>query len=390
MPATPNLKVSSKHSGRHIIGIDALRFLAAVFVAAWHLGCVDWVPRLNSGRTLTHDLDCLHPFACYGWVGVEIFFVISGFVIAFSAQSVETKTFVRHRFLRLWPMASLCASMFFVYAELRPFGMQREMILRAYIGTLLFSPFTTLIAGPFWTLPVECVFYGLVAVLLRQKRIRSLPTVMGILGSLSSVYWIVVTLCASNPAWQTGLTWRVVRQLYERYYTLIPHGCYFATGVLLWEILIKEVRGKWVAFLMLTSIGCVSELRFHTIQSEEFLLMHMSWYITIAIWATAVGCLIVAALFNKEISSFFGANVVRSMRLLGLTTYPLYLINEGLGSGLMRSVSSVIGFRAGLFLACLVVSLSAYLLAIKVDPQLQRFFERLILPRSAKTSGPQL
>ena len=45
----------------------------------------------------------LTPIAWVGWVGVEIFFELSGFVIAYSAEGASAFVFFRSRFFRLMP-----------------------------------------------------------------------------------------------------------------------------------------------------------------------------------------------------------------------------------------------------------------------------------------------
>ncbi|WP_368735457.1 acyltransferase family protein, partial [Klebsiella aerogenes] len=46
----------------------------------------------------------------FGWVGVEIFFVISGFVIANSATKSSPAEFLLGRALRLYPAVWVCAT----------------------------------------------------------------------------------------------------------------------------------------------------------------------------------------------------------------------------------------------------------------------------------------
>ena len=74
----------------YLPGLDLVRFLSAVSVAAFHL------TRRNYGDPT------LMPF---GWVGVEVFFVISGLVIANSAGGATPSSFAANRFLRLYPGA---------------------------------------------------------------------------------------------------------------------------------------------------------------------------------------------------------------------------------------------------------------------------------------------
>ena len=69
-------------------GIDAIRFSSAVLVSAFHL---TW-----------HIPEAVHVMP-FGWIGVQIFFVISGIVIANSARLATPFRFAVSRFLRLYP-----------------------------------------------------------------------------------------------------------------------------------------------------------------------------------------------------------------------------------------------------------------------------------------------
>ena len=74
----------------YILGVDIIRFLSAVGVAAFHL---TWS---NPAATWGFPV---------GWVGVQLFFVISGLVIANSAYHSNWRRFARGRVLRLYPAA---------------------------------------------------------------------------------------------------------------------------------------------------------------------------------------------------------------------------------------------------------------------------------------------
>jgi hypothetical protein len=78
----------------YVWGLDLIRFAAAVMVIFFHL----------SWKSQNPDI----AFAA-GWVGVEIFFVLSGFVIMGSASGANVATFARKRFARLYPAAIACA-----------------------------------------------------------------------------------------------------------------------------------------------------------------------------------------------------------------------------------------------------------------------------------------
>ncbi len=89
---------------RRIASIDGLRTIAILAVVAFHY-CYRWGPPLNSGSlypygTALADL----PGVRFGGCGVQLFFVISGFVIAMTLDRCRTpREFVVRRYARLGP-----------------------------------------------------------------------------------------------------------------------------------------------------------------------------------------------------------------------------------------------------------------------------------------------
>src|SRR5580692_7749566 len=89
----------------HFSLLDPLRFGAAFGVALFHqlFWSWAWVSIGHPGfeRTVAADVQypSAAPFTWFGWVGVEIFFVISGFVIANSASRSSPKQFLVGRAL---------------------------------------------------------------------------------------------------------------------------------------------------------------------------------------------------------------------------------------------------------------------------------------------------
>ena len=71
--------------------IETLRALAVALVFVHHL---------YSGANIV-----LLPFVAHigGWLGVQIFFVVSGYLIIISAKRYSIKNYARHRFMRIYP-----------------------------------------------------------------------------------------------------------------------------------------------------------------------------------------------------------------------------------------------------------------------------------------------
>lgn len=150
--------------------VDGMRLIAALAVSGYHyLGIktpTQWgVSPLVFAYPLHHAL-------MYGWLGVEAFFVISGFVICMSSWGRTPGQFAVSRISRLYP-AYWCAIVLIV-ARIALIPMQTHDIAsvihpRIVLANLSMFPgslHVNLLDGVAWTLNVEAHFYLLMAAVL--------------------------------------------------------------------------------------------------------------------------------------------------------------------------------------------------------------------------------
>ena len=380
MQAQPTLPVHQPLS-RQIVSIDGLRLMAAALVLGEHLFISAWLPSEHSGVTLTHAFDGLKPYFCYGWVGVPIFFVISGFVIAYSSQNVTAGTFARHRFFRLYPLAFLSATLILLWMEVGFRGQwPQSKLLAAYLRTLVFSPWGEEIDSPFWTLSVEAVFYLLVWLLIVTRRLRLLPGVMAVIGCFSSLVWLAATM---EPYWSGRLhdfVRRVPNFFGLRFYTLVPHGCYFALGVLLWDSLLRRANAWKVAAMAVCVAGGLLSIRICNATTAAHFSMTAPWWPAAVLWLGSVAAIVFGTLYNPRIQQALGRHGVAVFRTMGLVTYPLYLLHHRIGSFVTLWLAERIGYRPAIGLAIVVVVSLAYVMATRVDPPIQRALKRRFSP----------
>lgn len=131
-------------------GIQALRGLAALAVVVRH--------------ALTETAD-------FGWVslmggaGVDIFFVISGFVMAYTSDGMSARTFLARRLARIVPIYWLC-TLFLVAVAASGVAYQSQNISPSHVfaSLLFFDPNPVLFVG--WSLNYEIFFYLLFAATL--------------------------------------------------------------------------------------------------------------------------------------------------------------------------------------------------------------------------------
>jgi len=88
-----------------IESIQALRGIAALAVAMLHLAGLQTLGGLRCGTGLFG----------YGWMGVDIFFVISGFIMVWVTQNIDAspktaRRFLMQRIVRIYPLWWVCVS----------------------------------------------------------------------------------------------------------------------------------------------------------------------------------------------------------------------------------------------------------------------------------------
>lgn len=144
--------------------LDLLRFLAAIAVVFFH-----YAFRGYAGDDLTTmHYPALEPVAQYGFLGVHLFFMISGFVILMTAGDGSVKRFIASRASRLLPAFWVCCTITF-FVTLAIGGDRFTATWPQYLVNLV-----TLgggfgadpIDGAYWSLGAELRFYRLVGILL--------------------------------------------------------------------------------------------------------------------------------------------------------------------------------------------------------------------------------
>lgn len=195
------------------LALDSLRGIAALFIVFYHMGDFGWI----SGWT---------PFRS-GWMAVEFFFVLSGFVIAMSygewlAHGYPRWTFLLIRLGRVLPLhlAVVVGFTLLEFTVFRPVLGEYHGVWEWVRGTFLLDAFAPG-AGNFyapvsWAVSAEVVLYALSALLFGR----------GLLGTCIA---IALALLGAWGMWEHIQTWGfgflIQRSLFD-----------FAIGVLAWRI----------------------------------------------------------------------------------------------------------------------------------------------------------
>ncbi|MEU5399086.1 acyltransferase [Streptomyces sp. NPDC005963] len=164
VPAPPTRKAPPR-----LYALDALRVVAALAVLLFHFTGVDAATKANWGVNPKELFPELFPITSYGSYGVQLFFIISGFVICLSAWDRTPGQFVRARFLRLFPAYWFSVVVALVIWRGLPDGQRAVPSISDSLTnlTMVQVPLSAQhLVGAYWTLWVELTFYLIFLVVL--------------------------------------------------------------------------------------------------------------------------------------------------------------------------------------------------------------------------------
>jgi len=134
----------------------------------------DRIDTLQAGRGLASFAVVLHhanlaskdfgnshvPLFEYGWLGVDFFFVLSGFIIAYSVGDKGAKTYAWHRFRRVlipyWPIGIALGLLYMILPSAS--AGDREW---TWLASLTLLPIGSPALSVAWTLQHELIFYAI-------------------------------------------------------------------------------------------------------------------------------------------------------------------------------------------------------------------------------------
>ncbi|MFJ9725138.1 acyltransferase family protein [Streptomyces sp. NPDC101209] len=195
-----------------LYAVDGIRLVAALMVAVHHYAGsrrVDQPGNAVWGRPVSEVMPTVFRLAAYGWIGVEVFFVISGFVICMSCWGRGPRQFFVSRVIRLYP-AYWFAIVFTTAVVVALPGVWDRLQARDILldFTMLQSGSgVDSVDGVYWTLWSELRFYllflAVVAMGLTYRRVVVFCCVWGAAAMLAPAAHFGPLTLAANPegAW---------------------------------------------------------------------------------------------------------------------------------------------------------------------------------------------
>lgn len=301
--------------------LDSIRGIAALAVLLYHY---------TTGYTQNYDLNWGYSFP-YGWLGVPLFFILSGFVITLTINRCKSPLeFLIKRFIRLYPTYWICLSTTLLFIYLFDAHYLKMPLIAVIANYSMFTEFLGFkyIDGAYWSLLPELLFYGLMTFLMFLDKKND----------IFYVNIICIFLCVFNNIYPIA----ILSKILNLNYILL-----FMIGIFLYDIYIGKVTNKYTHMLIALNVTIAA-------------YVYPCWNMDLSVFKLITIFGIFVAIFYLIIygkMSFLARS--KSLLFLGKISYPLYLIHENVGFILIRYWQDKFeSNHVGLIILALIVSIS--------------------------------
>ena len=169
---------------KRVLSLDVLRALAILAVLLLH-----------SAELLNHAPDFIYRIFSFGWIGVDLFFVLSGFLIGRQVfgnarhEERPLKNFLLRRFFRTWPLYYVVLIVYLVFKPLAGFPFNDQPLKFFFFVQNFFEPRDFVQS---WSLCIEEQFYILFPLLFFKFNLRNAPAYIWLLPGFASLSYRLV------------------------------------------------------------------------------------------------------------------------------------------------------------------------------------------------------
>lgn len=349
----------------HLAGLDSIRGIAVLFVVFYHCWALSERPLVNVPLPLTdYSLPLSHFFSGLGY-GVDIFFVLSGFLLSIpwhkshyeGAPSPHLGAYLKRRMLRIVPpyWFMLLIVLLLLTSSVIPWeAVGSRAGLVNIVASMLFMQYlfpqsssTFGVNGAVWTLTIEMIFYLILPLIvlafLGRRWQISLPLAM-----VGSVAWIFLSFHSMRPLidlyWSSVKTYGVPEDALRTFAsqqfpsTLVQFGIGM-TLANLWAYRARAINRGWFAFVThpVTSAGAALlglVLLFYGIfHVEDASTIEAYRYITHFSATAGTGLLILGALnAGRLLASVYAFMPLRFVGIIGYSVFlwhfPIIMLAE--------------------------------------------------------------
>jgi peptidoglycan/LPS O-acetylase OafA/YrhL len=284
--------------------IDLLRFLAAIVVMLFHYTFRGYA----ADNMSIMPYPWLAGYLKYGYLGVELFFMISGFVILMSASSGSLKSFAISRFIRLYPAFWVCCTITFLVIKAIGGTRYTATFDQYAVNMTMLSGFFNVdsIDGVYWSLFEELKFYALVGIVLAFRKLKYVEPLL--------VVWLLASIVL-----------QFVHVKFLNFMLIIEYSAFFIAGCAFYLVWKNGYSASRI-FLIVVSWFLALYLVTHDLGrwNRDYHTVYNPYFISVIVTMFFVIMLLVARRRLGYISR-------RNWMAVGMMTYPLYLLHQLIG-----------------------------------------------------------
>ncbi|MBN9299436.1 MAG: acyltransferase [Filimonas sp.] len=325
--------------------LDSLRGIAAFVVMLHHYFAI-------YDRDFKHNF-FVPPVFMYGFYGVELFFIISGFVIYYTLHYCRTAgDFLIKRFIRLFPTYWLCVCITFLAITCFPLSAFRDTTWKDALVNMTMLNGLVGVKGvdpSYWSLQPELFFYLLMTFLFFTRLSKYLYTCLWVWLGLILFYNLVHKIPVAGA------------------FLNLKYGSLFIAGICFYKIKVEKDLSLQALFLLIASYVCTLVV----LRDLEGVYGSI----------TIVYLLFICALFCKmKIFSW------KALIFLGNISYALYLIHQNIGFIIIRQTILWTGISGPevVILPIIISILLAWLITYYFEKEVISRLKRLLLTNKTK------
>ncbi len=318
--------------------LDLFRGVAALSVMLVHY--TDGY-RMHHGQSYSPSYDFR-----YGYLGVQLFFIISGFVIFLTVlQSKSVFDFLYKRLTRLYPTFLVCLGITFVLGTIFGLPGKASSLHTAVLNVTMIPGFFGFPAvdGAYWSLVPEVFFYVFMILVMLSKQLKNILII-------GTVFLLVTWI--NKFVYKFPLQWGMALN--------VEWNALFFAGILFYKIKFENARKNVLIHLLL--ILCFITVCLILIGFTERII---------------IACFFVLFyLFSYDKLEWL---TWKPLVFLGLISYPLYLIHQNVGYIILNNIKPLLVNNPVVFIGIPVVTMIgfSYLIHRFFEIPSLRFFRRI-------------
>ncbi len=329
---------NSIDSTKRLQTLDLFRGVAALSVMLVHY---TYGYRMHYGQSYSPSYDFR-----YGYLGVQLFFIISGFVIFLTVlQSKSVFDFLYKRLTRLYPTFLVCLVITFVLVTVFGLPGREKSLHTALFNVTMIPNFFGYFAvdGAYWSLVPEVFFYVFMILVMLSKQLNNILII-------GTVFLLVTWI--NKFVYKFPLQWGMALN--------VEWNALFFAGILFYKIKFENARKNFLIHLLLVFsfitvclvLGSFTE---RIIVACFFILFYLFSYDKLE-WLTW-----------------------KPLVFLGLISYPMYLVHQNVGYVMLNQIKPFLGDYPILFIGITMLSLIgfSYLIHRFFEIPSLRFFRRI-------------